>query len=264
MEQSAHNTKGIGAGSQDRRWSDPLKLDPIPASSLEAARMRSKRREWIELAVALGLILLVIWTPRPWQRLLWWIAAAGIAGMISTSLESISVLRMRGASIFRGLWVSGAALALSAVAIALAVRLGTLRTLHGPLEVVKLYGLYALWALVQQFLLQGFFFLRLRRALPSAGGATLAAASIFAFTHLPNPILTPITFVWGLAACRLFLRYRNIYSLGLAHAILGVTIAITVPGPVDHNMRVGYGYLAYKHRPAPVPNSPGLLQPQRP
>ena len=31
----------------------------------------------------------------------------------------------------------------------------------------------------------------------------------------------------------------------MAHAILGITIAITVPGPVDHNMRVGLGYLTY-------------------
>ena len=261
MEQPARNTKAIGEGSQDRNWSDPLKLTRAADSGLEASRVRSKRREWIEMAVALGLILFVIWTPRPWQKLMWWIAAAGIAGMISTSLDSISALRLRETSFFRALWVPGAALALSATAIAVAARLGTLRTLNGPLEVMKLYGLYALWAFVQQFLLQGFFFLRLRRVLPSAGVATLAAAGIFALTHLPNPILTPITFLWGMAACWLFLRYRSIYPLGLAHAILGVTIAITVPGPVDHNMRVGYGYLVYRHRPA-VPVTPsGLLRP---
>jgi hypothetical protein len=248
MEQSARNTKAIDEGTQDRNWSDPLKLAPAPDLSFEVgAPGRSKRRELIELAVALGLILLVIWTPRPWQKLLWWVAATGIAGMISNSLESISVLRPRATSFFRALWVPGVALVLSAAAIGVAIRLHTLRTLHSPLEIVKLYGLYALWAFVQQFLLQGFFFLRLRRVLPSDGAAALAAASIFALTHLPNPILAPITFLWGLAACRLFLRYGNIYSLGLAHAILGVTIAITVPGPVDHNMRVGYGYLIYKH-----------------
>jgi hypothetical protein len=31
----------------------------------------------------------------------------------------------------------------------------------------------------------------------------------------------------------------------LAHAILGITVAMTVPGTVDHNMRVGLGYLRY-------------------
>jgi hypothetical protein len=53
-----------------------------------------------------------------------------------------------------------------------------------------------------------------------------------------------------------FLRYRNLYPLALAHAILGITVAITIPGPMMHNMRVGLGYLKYheahKHRDAPA------------
>ena len=56
------------------------------------------------------------------------------------------------------------------------------------------------------------------------------AALLFALAHLPNPILAPITLIWGLAACLLFLRYRNLYPLMIAHAILGITIAITIPG----------------------------------
>ena len=31
----------------------------------------------------------------------------------------------------------------------------------------------------------------------------------------------------------------------IAHAILGITVAITIPGPVVHNMRVGLGYVTY-------------------
>jgi membrane protease YdiL (CAAX protease family) len=81
------------------------------------------------------------------------------------------------------------------------------------------------------------------------------AAVIFAVAHLPSPILTPVTLIWGFAACLLFLRYRNLYPLAMAHAILGISIAITIPGPVDHNMRVGLGYLTYghTHKPAPLP-----------
>ena len=84
----------------------------------------------------------------------------------------------------------------------------------------------------------------LDRSLKLAVGVT---AIIFAVAHLPNPILVPFTLLWGLAACLLFLRYRNLYPLAMAHAILGITIAIAVPGPVDHNMRVGLGYLTYAH-----------------
>jgi len=64
--------------------------------------------------------------------------------------------------------------------------------------------------------------------------------------HLPSPILTALTLVWGYVACLVFQRYRNIYIPAIAHAIFGICIAVTIPGPVDHNMRVGLGYLTYR------------------
>jgi hypothetical protein len=51
----------------------------------------------------------------------------------------------------------------------------------------------------------------------------------------------------GIAACTLFLRYRNLYALGLAHGILDLCIAISVPDAVTHHMMVGLGYLHYPH-----------------
>jgi membrane protease YdiL (CAAX protease family) len=108
-------------------------------------------------------------------------------------------------------------------------------------------------------LLQGFFLLRLLRLTPGPRSAAFAAAGLFALAHLPNPVLAPLTLVWGFASCLVFLRYRNLYPLAIAHAIFGITIAITVPGPIVRNMRVGLGYLRYGHR-HPHP----LLQPQRP
>jgi membrane protease YdiL (CAAX protease family) len=117
---------------------------------------------------------------------------------------------------------------------------------------IETYWGYALWAAVQQFLLQCFFLSRLRRLLPSERMAAAAAAFIFALAHLPSPILASVTLLWGFAACLLFLRYRNLYTLAMAHAILGITIAITIPGPVIRNMRVGLGYLTYGHTHRPV------------
>ena len=82
----------------------------------------------------------------------------------------------------------------------------------------------------------------------------MAAAGLFSLAHLPNPVLTPVTLVWGIAACVLFLRYRNIYTLGLAHGILGLCVAVIVPDSIQHHMRVGIGYYRYhphrnQHRP---------------
>ncbi|HEY1210510.1 MAG TPA: CPBP family intramembrane glutamic endopeptidase [Terracidiphilus sp.] len=215
----------------------------------------SRCRDIIELAIAYGLILLVIWTPRPWQRILWWVAAAAVVAIASASFEGLQAMGLRRENFLHSLWIVGAALLVTAVAVVLAIRL---RTLHVPptsLLFIETYVGYIVWTFVQQLLMQCFFLSRFLRLLPSAKLAALVTAIIFAAAHLPSPILAPVTLLWGLASCMLFLRYRNLYTLALAHAILGVTLAITVPGLVVHNMRVGLGYLTYGHMHKAVPSA---------
>jgi hypothetical protein len=233
--------------------------EPTDSRQKNPAPARSKRRTLLELVIPYALILIVCWTPRPWQRLLWFTAAASIVVVTCISFDGLKAMGLRGAGFFRSLWVVGAALSVAAVAVAIAASLHTLHIRQTPLLFIQTYWAYALWAGLQQFLLQCFFLSRLLRLLPNVKSAAAAAAVIFAIAHLPSLILTPVTLVWGFAACLLFLRYRNLYPLAMAHAIFGITIAITVPGPVDHNMRVGLGYLNYHHRahippPSPQPN----------
>lgn len=102
--------------------------------------------------------------------------------------------------------------------------------------------LYAVWALEQQFILQGIFFVRLE-ALLDERHAVLATAFLFALAHLPNPVLTPLAFCGGILFCELFRRWRNLYPLGIIHAALGLTIAASLPDRWLHHMRVGIGYL---------------------
>ncbi|MGA2890180.1 MAG: CPBP family glutamic-type intramembrane protease [Terracidiphilus sp.] len=206
---------------------------------------RTRRRDLVEFAVAYALILLVIWMPRLWQHRLWWVAATVIVAIAARSFDGLKAMGLKTGSWLRSLAVVGGALLASAVAVVIAVRLHTLRIPGSPMLFIEAYTGYALWAFVQQFLLQCFFLSRLLRLLPNVKLAVAAAAVLFAVAHLPNPILTPITLLWGLAACLLFLRDRNLYALGMAHAIAGISIAIAVPGPLDHNMRVGMGYLTY-------------------
>jgi len=211
-----------------------------------APAARSARRAAIEVAVGYLLILSVVWTPRPLQRLLWIVAVVGVAILLWRSFDGWRAMGFRAANFGRSLWIVGATLLLAGAAIGIAAHIHTLhRPPGGVLAFIGTYSAYAVWTGVQQFLLQGFFLLRLLRVIPKASLAALAAAMLFATAHLPNPVLTPITLIWGCAACLLFLRYRNIYPLMMAHAILGITVAMTVPGPVDHNMRVGLGYLTY-------------------
>jgi membrane protease YdiL (CAAX protease family) len=224
---------------------NPPATVPEPSQPTGSGR---KRRAFIEAAVSYVLILAVIWTPRPAQRWLWWVAASAVVFSTCISFDGAAAMGFRAKNFLRSLWIAGAALLVAAVAAAVAARVHTLHVPPGVVSFVAAYYAYAIWAFAQQFLLQSFFLLRFMRMLSSPRAAALAAATIFAAAHLPNPILTPITFIWGLAACLVFLRYRNIYPLAAAHAILGIMIAITVPGPVDHNMRVGWSYLAYAHR----------------
>jgi hypothetical protein len=104
--------------------------------------------------------------------------------------------------------------------------------------------LYGVWALLQEFILQSFFFVRLESVVGSRR-ATLIAALLLAAVHVPSPVLTVASFVGGLLFCEMFRRYRNLFPVGLIHAALGLTIAASLPDAWLHHMRVGIGFLSY-------------------
>ena len=229
----------------------------FPSSFLQMTR----RRAIVELALSYGLILLVIWTPNPIQRVLYIAAVIVLAFILARSFESRDKLGLRLTNLARSLWIALAALALAAILILAAWHL---HTLHAPLTAtafIARYWGYALWAFIQQVLLLDVFLRRLLILTPSPRIAALVTALIFALAHLPNPILTPITFVWGFLSCVLFLHYRNIIPLAIAHAAFGITLAITIPSPLIRNMRVGLGFLRYGHRHVPAPNPKTLTRP---
>lgn len=199
------------------------------------------------VAVGYALILAVLWSPRVTQRPLYILAILFIAADTWITFEGWSAMGLRRTNFLRSLWVPGVAMAVAALAILTAIHEQTLHPLGGPMIYVHNFWGYAIWSFAQQWLMQGFFLLRFLRLFSTGRIAAIAAATLFALAHLPNPILTALTLFWGLVACFVFLRYRNLYTLGLTHAILGICVAITVPGPITHNMRVGRGYLAWQN-----------------
>jgi membrane protease YdiL (CAAX protease family) len=220
---------------------------PITAAGFQEATGPScRRRALSELLLAYLLILTVIWTPRPWQARIYVIAAAFIVWATWRSWPGSVTMGWRTRNLLRSGWVTAGAALVSAVAIVCARRLGTLHAPPTPTLFVERFVGYIIFACIQQFLLQDFFLLRLLDAGLTPRNAAFAAAAIFALAHLPNPILAVLTFIWGLAAAAWFLRYRNLYALAVAHIILGVTLAVSLPGPTTHNMRVGLGYLTYR------------------
>ena len=208
-------------------------------------RLSPRTLDIAELAVGYGLILATIWTPNPAQRVLYWTAFAWIAvtGFLRRKETAPNGFGLRG--LVPSLWIVAAALAVFLGGVALARHLGTLHRLYGPLPVaVHILG-YALWALMQQFILEVYVLLRFLRLGMRRGAAIALATALFALAHVPNPVLVPLTLTWGTISCALYLRYRNLYALALAHGILGMCLAVTVPNHVHRHMRVGLGYVEY-------------------
>ncbi len=219
------------------------------AGTISLNQNNTNRRDLLELAVGYCLIMATIWTANPTQRVLYWLAFAWIAGTSWARRDQWSRLGLGRKGLLPSLWIPCVAILLSGLAVFLAWRTGRLHPLHGNTPLSLHAGGYIVWALMQQFILQSYFLLRLLRLLPGKALPVAVATAIFAIAHLPNPVLTPITLIWGAISCVLFLRYRNIYSLGLAHGIMGLCVAITVPTAMHRHMRVGLGYLRYhQHR----------------
>ena len=103
---------------------------------------------------------------------------------------------------------------------------------------------YFIWALMQEFVLQSFFFTRCEELFGSAAAVSVAA-TLFAVAHLPSPLLTTFTLIAALFFCEMFRRYRSIYPIAIIHGFLGLTVALTMPDSLLHHMRVGIGYLRY-------------------
>jgi hypothetical protein len=213
---------------------------PVQASSVGPIN-----RDFFELSIGFGLIMIAVWSPPSAQPVLYWITFSWILSVLLLARRDHASLGLSFRSIHRSLWVVGVALMLALIQIAISIQLGALHPMYGPVPVGSHMWGYVIWAFLQQLVLQGFFLLRLLRLLPSPRSAVVTAAALFALVHLPNPLLTVATLVWGLVACTVFLKYRSLYTLGFIHGILGLCIAVSVPSAIHHHMRVGLGYLLY-------------------
>lgn len=214
----------------------------------------SRAREVAELAIGYGVILVTVWTRNPEQRFFYWSAFAWIAvtGWLSRNRSRPIGLGVK--NLARSLWIVVAATALLSIGLGIAARVHSLHRLYGPLPFGVHILEYSLWALMQQYILQVYVLLRLLRLGMGRASAVALATLLFAVVHIPNPVLVPAVILWGSVSCLLYLRYRNLYPLAIAHGMLGMCLAVCVPNALHHHMRVGIGYLAYPghHHPSEV------------
>ena len=210
----------------------------------------SRNRNLLELSLGYGMIVAIIWTPEHLQRILSPIALGLTLLLVLSRRSGRDDLGLGWRGFVASLWILPAALAVAALSLFVAAKLGTLHPLYkGDFSHI---GGYVLWTIYQQFLLQDFVMDRLLRLLRAENAAVVVAGLMFAAAHLPNLTLTAATLVWGIVSCALFRRYRDLWALGLAQGLLGLSFAVCVPDALHHHLRVGLGYLRYRTiQPAP-------------
>jgi membrane protease YdiL (CAAX protease family) len=218
---------------------------PLKFQSLAAPGSGRRHFVWSQIAVVFLFLELALWAPTIAIRNRWaGVAAITILALVLMDRPSLARLGLHlpktlGASVVLG------------VSFATAVfMVGVVRWAGGEIpanstwpSLQSVWG-YLIWALVQEFILQSFFFTRCEE-LYGSSAAVWIAATLFATAHLPSPVLSTATLIGALFFCEMFRRWRSIYPLAIVHAVLGMTIALITPDSLLHHMRVGIGYLQY-------------------
>lgn len=112
--------------------------------------------------------------------------------------------------------------------------------------------------MVQQYLLQGFIHRRIDFAIhnilknDSLFRSTLPiflTALTFSLVHLPNVVLTALTFLAGLIWAAVYKRAPSIYALGVSHGLMSLVAINTLPPRLLHSLSVGYKHFLYQSYP---------------
>ena len=186
-----------------------------------------------------------LWTAGLPQRVFIGLTAALAIAWTMADRQLLPELGFDPRSIGRGWWIVPIGAALGGLVLLAGWHWQTLRWPANPASVYAGVLLYIVWALIQQFLVQSFFFLRLEQLLGAGRRPVIAAALLFAGAHIPNPVLVPVTLLGGLILSEIFRRHRTLYLLAVAQALLALSLSISVPESVLHDMRVGIGYTCY-------------------
>jgi membrane protease YdiL (CAAX protease family) len=99
-----------------------------------------------------------------------------------------------------------------------------------------------LWALFQQYTLNGFINRRAQLAFGKGLKSVALVALIFALLHLPNPLLAVATLIAGVIWAAVYQRQPNLFALALSHTVLSITLALNLPPHLVNSLRVGFKY----------------------
>ena len=132
---------------------------------------------------------------------------------------------------------------LSLLMLASGMLLHTMRPI-GVWTALASLAAYVPWGVFQQYVLNGYSLNRFQAVL-GRRAASLMAAALFCGVHTPNWFLMLAAFPAGYCSTLLYRRYRNLYFLGLAHAVVGFLLYLVVPDSVSHHLRIGPGWFGH-------------------
>ncbi len=206
------------------------------------------KRSWeslTEAAVVFLAIMLYIWKfrmvyPTSYLVILGYVLGSHFAH--GESLRRLGFGWREARAAFPQVFVWTIAAAVSILLIGAAA--GTLRPAR-PAHVVAGIAAYILWGLFQQYLLNGYFVNRLLEFSHDSRGrfAPLGGALLFAAAHLPNWFLVAVTFAGGYLAARVYLKYRSLYPLAVAHGLIGYVLLRITPDWIAAGFLIGPRYL---------------------
>jgi membrane protease YdiL (CAAX protease family) len=226
----------------------PVGATPLPAVTIPVRTawiQDTYRRQftWAQVIIAFLFVECAVWAARLSVRSRWALAT-GVIVVVFALVDRPSLQRLglglpnaMGTGLMLGVGFTGAVFMLFVTRWA-----GGAAPANPLFPNMHMAWQYTIWALVQQFMLQSFFFTRCEELFGSST-AVWVTATFFAAVHLPNIVLTTFTLIAGLFFCEMFRRYRSIYLLGIVHAVLGLTLSATIPASLLYHLRVGIGFL---------------------